>query len=209
MCVLSKLNRLVRTEEETAMFMDEIVSGGVKLLKFDGRAGNYVVRDSEETFIDQEFVANIYAARGGYIKFGIKGQPPERHLGSVFPKDTAPQRASLGNTDKSQWPKAKFGGDDEREDPWVSIIEIPLRHRESGEEYVFTAQSKTSLAAAKDFLTQCHRLPEGYEPAIRLRVSSYTGKYGAVKKPLLSIVGKVPIETETDGNPFDDEVPFK
>jgi hypothetical protein len=55
-------------------FMDEVSGGGgAKLLKFDGKAGNYVVRGSDANFNNQEFVADIYAAKGGYIKFGEKG----------------------------------------------------------------------------------------------------------------------------------------
>jgi hypothetical protein len=184
--------------------MDEVSGGGgAKLLKFDGRAGNYVVRGSDSTLNNQEFVGDIYAAKGGYMKFGDKGQAPERHLGSVFPKDEAPLRSTLGNTNKNEWPKGKFG--DEPEDPWTQVIEIPLRHKETGESYLFTAQSKTALAAAKDLLGQCRRLPEGYEPVIRLCVGSYKGKFGVVKKPLLSIVGKAPIETEPDDVPFNDD----
>jgi hypothetical protein len=110
--------------------------------------------------------------------------------------------------DKSEWPNAKFGGD-EPEDPWTQIIEIPLRHKESGESYIFTASSKTALAAAKDFLDHCRRLPEAHEPLVRLCITSFKSKFGMVKKPLLSIIGKVPMEGEDDGNPFDDEVPFK
>jgi hypothetical protein len=97
-------------------FMDDVSGGGgAKLLKFDGRAGNYVVRGSDATLNNEAFVADIYAAKGGYIKFGGKGVPPERQLGPVFPKSEAPLRATLGNTDKSEWAAGKFG--DEPEDP--------------------------------------------------------------------------------------------
>jgi hypothetical protein len=188
-------------------FMDEVSGGGgARLLKFDGRAGNYVVRGSDASLDNQGFIADIYAARGGYIKFGEKGQAPERHLGSVFPKDEAPLRASLGNIDRAEWPAAKFGGD-EPEDPWTQVIEIPLRHKETGELFNFTAQSRTSLAAAKDFLAQCRRLPDAFEPVVRLCIGSFKGRFGVVKKPLLSIVGKVPIEGDAEGHPFDDEIP--
>src|SRR5262245_46453464 len=111
---------------QTMSFMDEVSSGGgKKVIRFEGRAGTFGVRGSEDTFNNHEFIAEGNGAKGGYIKFGGKGQAPERHLGSVFPKDEAPLRASLGDTDKSQWPKAKFGGD-EPEDPWTQVIEIPL-----------------------------------------------------------------------------------
>ena len=72
-------------------FMDEVSSGGgTKLLKFDGRAGKYVVRGSEATFNGQEFVVDVYSANGGFLKFKGKGEPPERRMGLVFPKDLAP-----------------------------------------------------------------------------------------------------------------------
>jgi hypothetical protein len=48
-------------------------------------------------------------------------------------------------------------------------------------------------------------------PTIRLNTASFKGRYGPVKKPVLTLNGKVPMEGEPDdsGNPFDDEVPFK
>jgi hypothetical protein len=187
-------------------FLSEVFgSGGAKLLKFDGKAGNYIVRGSDSNYNNQEFVADIYAAKGGYIKFGEKGQPPERHLGSVFPKDEAPLRSSLGNTDKDEWPAGKFG--DEPEDPWTQVIEIPLRHKESGDEFLFTASSKTSLGAAKDFLGSCRRLPEGFEPVVRLGIGSFKSRYGMVKKPHLVITGKVAMDGHEEGA-MDDEIPF-
>jgi hypothetical protein len=187
-------------------FMDEVSSGGgTKLLKFDGRAGNYVVRGSEATFNGQEFVVDVYSATGGFLKFKGKGEPPERNTGPIFPKDQAPSRASLGDLDRSKWETGKFG--DEPEDPWTPVIELPLTHRETGEAYTFTAQSKTSLAAAKDFLGLCRRLPEGFLPIVRLGVGSFKGKFGPVKKPVLSMIGKSPIETESNNDelPWSDE----
>ena len=186
-------------------FMDEVSSGGgAKLLKFDGRAGNYLVRGSEATFNGQEFVVDVYSATGGFLKFKGKGEPPERHTGPIFPKDQAPSRASLGDLDRSKWETGKFG--DEPEDPWTPVIEFPLTHRETGEAYTFTAQSKTSLAAAKDFLGLSRRLPESFLPIVRLDVGSFNGKFGPVKKPVLSMIGKSRIETESnEGQPWDDE----
>ena len=102
--------------------------------------------------------------------------------------------------DQSEWKVGRFG--DGPEDPWTPVIELPLVHRESGEAFTFTAQSKTSLAAAKDFLGLCRRLPEGFLPIVRLDVGSFMSKFGPVKKPVLSMVGKSPIET--DDAPWDD-----
>ena len=55
-------------------FMDETSSaGGPPILKWTKEA-KYLKRGSDEPFNDQEFVADVHAARGGYIKFGEKGQ---------------------------------------------------------------------------------------------------------------------------------------
>jgi hypothetical protein len=182
--------------------------GGAKLLKFDGRAGNYVVRGSDDTFNGQECIADVYSATGGFLKFKGEKQQPERKMGLIFPKDLAPSRSTLGDLDKSEWPAGKFG--EEPEDPWTAVIEIPLRHKESGEAYTFTAQSKTSLGAAKDFIGWCRKLPEGFLPVVRLNTGSFKGKFGMVKKPVLSAVGKMPMETEDAEveNLFDDKVSF-
>jgi hypothetical protein len=183
-------------------FMDEVSNGGGnKLLKFDGRAGHYSARGSEATFNGQEFVADVYSATGGFLKFKGKGEQPDRRTGLIFPKDHAPSRASLGDMDPSEWEESKFGNGPE--DPWVAVIELPLVHRETGEAFNFTAQSKLSLAAVKDFLGLCRRIPEGFLPIIRFDVGAFKSKFGPMKKPVLSMVGKSPIET--DEAPWDDE----
>ena len=89
-------------------FIDEAAGGGgPPILKFNKEA-KYAKSGSDESFNEQEFVADVHAARGGYIKFGEKGQAPEKHLGPIFPKDEAPLRSSLGNADKSEWVKGRF-----------------------------------------------------------------------------------------------------
>ena len=98
---------------------------------------------------------------------------------------------------------------DEPEDPWTAVIEIPLKHKETGEEFLFCAQSKTSLGAARDFLAQARRVPQGFNPVIRLGVGSFKSKFGQIKKPVLSIVGKVPGNGAVkDDPPFDDALEF-
>jgi hypothetical protein len=188
--------------------MEEISGGGrPKPLRFDGKTGNYGERGSDAALNNQEFVADIYAAQGGYMKFNGKGEPPDRRLGPIFPKDEAPVRSTLGDTDKAKWPPGKFNGGDP-EDPWLMVVEIPMQHRETGELYTFSAQTRGSLAAVKDLLAQCRRLSEGHNPIIRLAVGSYKGKFGTVKKPILTIIGKSPIDGGPDEGPFDDEIPF-
>jgi hypothetical protein len=189
-------------------FRDEVgISGGKPILKFNKEA-RYVKRGSEEAMNDQECVAKIRAARAGYIKFNGNNQP-QRRLGAIFPKDEAPSRSSLGDTDKSKWPKAKFG--DGPEDPWIAVIEIPLQHRETGEELLFCAHSKTHIGAAMDFLAQARPVPDGFDPVIRLCVGSFNSRYGQIKKPVLSIVGRVPSNGASNGKgepPFSDSLEF-
>ena len=89
-------------------FMDEAAGGGgPPIMKFTKEA-KYAKSGSDESFNDQEFVVDAHGVRGGYIKFGEKGETPEKHLGPIFPKDEAPLRSSLGNTDKSEWVKGRF-----------------------------------------------------------------------------------------------------
>ena len=189
-------------------FTDDVgIGGGKPILKFN-KEGRFVKRGSEEAMNDQEFVAKMREARAGYIKFN-GNEEPERHLGAIFPKDEAPSRSSLGDTDKIVWRKGKFGP--EPEDPWTAVVEIPLQHRETGEEYLFAAQSKTSIGAAMDFLSQAKRVPDGYDPVIRLGVASFKSRFGPMKKPVLSIVGKVssgPPAGSGQDKPFNDALDF-
>ena len=156
--------------------MDEVSSGGgTKLLKFDGKAGSYVVRGSEATFNGQEFLADVYSATGGFLKFNGKGQQPERRTGLVFPKDLAPARSSLGDLDQSAWANGRFS--DGPEDPWTPVIELPLIHRESGEAFTFRAIE--DVARRGEGLSRpLPESPGGFLPVVRLDVGSFKGKFG-------------------------------
>jgi hypothetical protein len=83
-----------------------------------------------------------------------------------------------------------------------------LQHRETGEELLFAAQSKTAIGAAMDFLSQARRVPDGFDPVVRLGVGSFKSRFGAIKKPVLSIVGKVPNGGAKDEPPFSDSLEF-
>ena len=57
-------------------FIDEAAGGGgPPIMKFNKEA-RYAKSGSDESFNDQEFVADLHAPRGRYIKFGEKGQAP-------------------------------------------------------------------------------------------------------------------------------------
>ena len=86
------------------------------------------------------------------------------------------------------------------------MIELPIRHQETGEEYVLTCQSKTAIGAAKDLFAQPRRVPNGHDPVIKLAVGTMQTRYGKRKKPVLSLVGQVAATKEAP--PFDDALGF-
>jgi hypothetical protein len=60
---------LSKQQENSDMgFLDSVSGGGQKRAGFDGKAGNHVVRGSDEVLNNQEMVADIYGARGGYAR---------------------------------------------------------------------------------------------------------------------------------------------
>jgi hypothetical protein len=87
------------------------------------------------------------------------------------------------------------------------VIELPLNHQETGEEYILSLQTKTSIGAAQDLLAQLRRLPNGHDPVIKLATGRMKTKFGVRKKPVFSIVGKVPQNGATN-KPFDDPLDF-
>ena len=90
-------------------FLDELKGSTAAVkLTFDGRGGTYGMSGSDTDHAGSEWVAHIYRATGGHLKFNGKGNPPDRKMGAVFPTDQAPTRASLGDLDKSKWPPSKF-----------------------------------------------------------------------------------------------------
>jgi hypothetical protein len=187
-------------------FMDDNAGGGgPPIMRWNGNEAKYLIRDGDVAFNDQEFALNPAGAVAGYIKFTGKGEKPDRRTGPIYPKDEAPERASLGDTDQSKWPKGRFSK--EPEDPWTAVVELPLKHQETGEQYTLSLQTKTSIGAAKDLLAQLHRVPPGHDPVIKLATGPMKTKYGARKKPVLSLVGKVPTNGAAN-KPFDDPLNF-
>jgi len=172
-------------------FMDQNAGGGgPPLMRWNGQEGKYLKYDSDLEFNDECFVLNPAGAVAGYLKFKGKGEPPERHTGPIYPKDEAPERATLGDIDESKWATGRFSG--EPEDPWTPVIELPLKHKETGEEFILTCQSKTAIGAAKDLFSQLRRVPAGHDPVIKLTVGTMQTRYGKKKKPVFSLVGQVP-----------------
>ena len=191
-------------------FMDENAGGGgPPLIKWNGQEGKYVKHNSDVALNDECFIADPVGAVAGYLKFKGKGEPPERHTGPIYPKDEAPARASLGDTDQSEWAMGRFSN--EPEDPWTPVIELPIRHKETGEQCVLTCQSKTAIGAAKDLFSQLRRVPPGHDPVIKLAVGTMQTRYGKRKKPVFSLVGQVPHtngKASTANDVFGDDIGF-
>ena len=172
-------------------FMDQNAGGGgPPLMRWNGQEGRYKKYDSDTEFNDECFVLNPAGAVAGYLKFGAKGEQPVRHTGQIYPNDEAPDRAALGDTDTSKWPTGRFSG--EPEDPWTAVVELPLRHQTTGEEFILTCQSKTAIGAAKDLFSQLRKVPAGHDPVIKLAVGTMQTRFGNRKKPVFSLVGQVP-----------------
>jgi hypothetical protein len=187
-------------------FMDDNAgAAGTPFIRWNGNEGKYLGRDGVAAFNDQSFRLNAAGIVAGYNKFGGKGVQPERRTGPIYPKDEAPDRASLGDTDTSKWPLGRFSG--QPEDPWTPVIELPLKHQKTGEEYILSLSTKTSIGAARDLLAQLRRMPNGHDPVIKLATGPMKTKFGVRKKPIFSIVGKVPTNGGTD-KAFDDPLGF-
>jgi hypothetical protein len=152
--------------------------------------------------------------RGGFQKFGGKGERPEYRVGLIF-GDKPPERGELPDNDPSQWPISDLSG--EREDPWREVIMVPLQSTEDGQVYVFSTMSVTGLRAASNLLTQSARMAAkdgDHYPVIKLRCGGYEHKrFGWVKVPGFERVGKAPKSDITAAvtsiaGDMDDEIPF-
>jgi hypothetical protein len=179
-------------------FLDDVVGGGgIARATFDGREGTFNIRGGSATLNDREFVVELGEAQGGFVRFNGPGQPPDKHVGPIFPKDQAPRRGTLPDTDPTKWAPGKFSAG-RPEDPYRPVIELVLRERETDETVVLTLQSKTSMAAARDFLQKCRKLPDDTLPIVKLGAGVTKTKYGTFKVPNFSVTGT------TGGEDFDD-----
>ena len=135
-------------------FIDEAAGGGgPPILKFNKEAC-YAKSGSDESFNDQEFIADVLAARGGYIKFGEKGQAPEKHLGSIFPKDEAPLRFSLATLTRVSGPKV--GSQTSRK---TLGRRCPLKHKERAKSFCSAPNLRPRLVLqgiSSRRLERCH-----------------------------------------------------
>jgi hypothetical protein len=154
-------------------------------------------------------------ARGGFQKFGAKGERPEFKLGLIFGAAKPPERESLGDNNPDLWPISDFTG--ECEDPWREVTMVPLQSIEDGTVYVFSTMSITGLRAAANLLSQSARMASkdgDHYPVIKLRCGGYDHKkFGWVKVPAFERVGSAPKSEITAAvtslaGDLNDEIPF-
>jgi hypothetical protein len=153
-------------------------------------------------------------ARGGYQRFGAKGERPEFRVDLIF-GGKPPERHELPDNDPAQWPISDLTG--EREDPWKEVQMVPLQSIDDGQVYVFSTMSVTGLRAVSNLLTQSARMAAkdgDHYPVIKLRCGGYEHKrFGWVKVPGFERTGKAPKSDITAAvtsiaGDMDDEIPF-
>jgi hypothetical protein len=152
--------------------------------------------------------------RGGFQKFGEKGERPEYRVALIF-SGKPPERDELPDNDPKEWPISKLSR--EQEDPWREVILVPLQSTEDGQVYVFSTMGVTGLKAASNLLMQSARMAskdgDSY-PVIKLRRGGYEDRrFGWVNVPAFERVGKAlksditAAVTSVRGD-LDDEIPF-
>jgi hypothetical protein len=153
-------------------------------------------------------------ARGGYQRFGAKGERPEFRVDLIF-GGKPPERHELPDNDPAQWPISDLTG--ENEDPWREVQMVPLQSIDDGEVYVFSTMSVTGLRAVSNLLSQSARMATkdgDHYPVVKLRCGGYEHKrFGWVKVPGFERVGKAPKSDITAAvtsiaGDMDDEIPF-
>jgi hypothetical protein len=153
-------------------------------------------------------------ARGGFQRFGEKGERPEFRVDLIF-GGKPPERDDLPDNDPDEWPISDLTG--EKEDPWREVQMVPLQSIDDGQVYIFSTMSVTGLRAVSNLLTQSARMAAkdgDCYPVIKLRCGGYEHKrFGWIKVPGFERVGKAAKSDITAAvtslrGDMDDEIPF-
>jgi hypothetical protein len=189
------------------------------LLKFSGKVGTWTGgAQSVEVPIGTQLVAIIPAMLTGFVRWQ-DGELVDQVLQPLTEAyDPKALRASLGDTDQSQWPK----GDDGRpEDVWREAALLPLKNLTTGAEYTYSTSSLGGCRCVKQLVAtyawQLRAAPEtttGHLPVVELGVRSYKHtdrKRGTIFNPVLTGVDWVPASAVTDKNagPAGEQPPFE
>jgi hypothetical protein len=163
-----------------------------RIMKFN-KDGRFTTGDGEEVAQDRNFAVIHDQIQVGYIKFGGKGEAPERRMGPLFNGYRPPPRSELGDLDQTQW---DIGLNGQPQDPWQPQIQIPLADVMTEELYLFGTTSVTGRKACGNLIAQAQRMarndPDNYL-VVALRTGGFNhAKFGRVKTPSFLVRGKVP-----------------
>jgi hypothetical protein len=162
-------------------------------------------------------VAVVYdEIRIGWIKFGEKGQPPERKMGPAFAGFLPPAREELGDTDEAQW---EVGLSGKPTDPWQFQVMVPMHDTKNGEMYIFGTTSITGRRECDKLIAACARMQKSeadFYPVVKLDVSGFEhrdSRIGWVRTPCFTRIGKAPKSDASAaqtslGDNLDDEMPW-
>src|SRR5262245_1314989 len=118
-----------------------------QLLKFSGKIGTWSAgAQGTEIPIGTTLAAIVPEMLVGFVKWqdGELVDQAMQPIGESY--DPRELRASLGDTDETQWRK----GDDGRpEDPWKEAAYLPLKNLKTGAEYTYSTSSVGGVRAAK------------------------------------------------------------
>jgi hypothetical protein len=156
-------------------YLDEIAPASLvgRQIKF-GKDGRFVTADDSEPIGDDvDFVALPDQTLIGYMRFNGEGESPDRRMGLLYDGYIMPPRATLGDTDVSQW---EIGLDGKPADPWQHFIYLVLQRGDTGELFTYTTSSVTGRRAIGNLLRHYDRLqrthPDMY-PCVRLKTGGF------------------------------------
>ena len=202
-------------------YLDEIAPASFpgQLIKFDGKAGQFVVTADGEPFdTNRDFVVLADETLIGMIRFSNEeGVPPQRVQGLLYSGFVLPDRATLGDNDEAEWPIGLSG---KPTDPWLHQMALVLEDRSTNDLFTFATTNDTGRRACGNLLKHFERLkrnhPDDY-PLVRLKSGGYMSKkpgVGWVQTPVFAVIGRAPKASAAvpDGSvaaDLNDEIPWK
>src|SRR5262245_8460392 len=107
-----------------------------ELLKFSGKTGTWTAgAQGIEIPIGTQLVAIVPEMLAGFVKWS-EGELVEQAMQPITESyDPKALRVSLGDTDRSQWPK---GDDGQPQDPWREAAYLPLKDLGKGAKFTYS-----------------------------------------------------------------------
>ena len=207
------------TQDIVNAYLDTVAPAGLygREINFDHKSSGFITRDDGEKISESRvFAALMESTAVGLIRFFGKGNPPEVHMALIYDGQLPPDRASLGDTDKSQWENGLSG---KPEDPFNPQNYLPLEDPETKEAFTFVTRTLTGIRAVGNLMRHYERLRKSHpdmNPLISLKVGGFNHRderIGWVATPNLAVVGRHPKDSaaKADSSPsgdMEDEIPF-